>query len=532
LGVRGLSTAAEIFADEGKLGFLMTLSSAAMRLRNTDTDRADHVNTVEVVKGGVNTPTVAYQSDAWAVAAAHLTMLDADDMPSLRPVASGDKNFPATGLESGIFTSMNGAALVARSDDALFIAFRGSNDVDGGIGWSPDSSQWGPKRTEHYKLFAELNAAVAAYAEVHPEITKVYVTGHSLGGGMVNAFMQSHPGDLYEAVSFGSIRYGNGTSRADSRVTNVWNDGDVALLLGGRADGDNIRFKLAGPDVVSQHMPWLYQAEIKFVSDLGYGIDDLSGYNRVVLGAVSTGLFSSGIGIGADSLAGTSGRDLILGGAGSDRMQGWGGRDRIDGGSGSRDAAVYTEKAAGIAVDLNGSNFVDVVVGGRTEDRIRRIEDIAGGSGDDTIVGDSHPNRLAGNGGADRIVGGRGNDRLWGGAGQDTLTGGSNKDAFVFNVRPGQANADHVTDFTPGVDHIELDDAIYEAIGGRVQAREFYSAWRSGGIAHDRDDRLIYDERNGALFYDADGSKQSYDPHLIAILEGKPVLHHADILIA
>ena len=89
-----MATAAEIFADEGKLAFLMTLSSAAARLRSKDTDPTDGVNTVEVAKSGVNAPTAPFQADAWEVATDHLTMLDASDMPTLLPVKSSSTNFP------------------------------------------------------------------------------------------------------------------------------------------------------------------------------------------------------------------------------------------------------------------------------------------------------------------------------------------------------------------------------------------------------------------------------------------------------
>ena len=487
-----MATAAEIFADEGKLAFLMTLSSAAARLRDTDTDPNDGVKTIEVAKSGVNTPTAGYQAAAWQVAGERLTLLDATDMPTLKPVKSSSKDFPSVGLESGIFTNKNGAALVGRADDALFIAFRGSNDIDGGIGRSPDSSQWGDERSDHYKLFGKLNYAIEKYLKAHPEITKVYITGHSLGGGMVNAFMQSHPESIYEAVSFGSIRYGSGASRDDERVTNVWNDADIALALGGRADGDNIRFKVPLLDPTSQHMPWLYQAEIKFVSDLGYDIDDLAGYSRVVLGAFPTGLFSYGIGIRQDNLTGTGGRDLMLGGALSDRMQGLGGRDRIDGGSGAHDVAVYTEKSSGISVVLDGDDYTNVRVGGKNEDRIRNVEDIAGGSGRDTITGDGKDNRLAGNGNGDRIDGDAGNDVIYGGHGRDTLTGGEGRDFFVFDTRPASSNADRITDFTPGLDKIRLDDAIYKVLGNTLNVSEFYAA-AGATKAHDKTDHIIYD---------------------------------------
>lgn len=527
-----MASAAEIFADEGKLAFLMTLSSAAARLRTSDADPHDGVNTIEVAKSGVNTPTAAFQAAAWNVARDHLTLLDADDMPSLAPVKSSSKNFPSVGLESGIFTNKNGAALVARSDDALFVAFRGSNDIDGGIGTSPDSSQWGDKRSDHWKLFAKLDAAITTYLSEHPEVTKVYITGHSLGGGMVNAFMQSHHGGIYEAVSFGSIRYGKGASQPDDRVTNVWNDSDIALALGGRADGDKILFKVVGPDPTSEHMPWLYQAEIKFVSHLGYDIDELTSYNRIVLGALPTGLFSSGIGIGTDSLAGTGGRDLILGGALSDRMQGLGGRDRIDGGSGANDVAVYTEKTAGIQITLDGSTYADVYVGGHKEDRIRNVEGVAGGSGRDIIAGDEQSNRLAGNGGGDWISGWDGRDVIYGGHGRDTLTGGDGRDFFVFDTRPGSGNFDRITDFTPGLDKIRLDDAIFKAIGNTLNVREFHAA--DGAVAaHDKDDHIIYDTLSGRLYYDDDANKKhGHDAVLIAILEGKPAIdaHSFDIV--
>lgn len=524
-----MATAAEIFAAEGKLGFMMSLSSAAMRLRAVDTDPTDGVNTIEVAKSGVNAPTVAYQAAAWATATQYLTLLDADDMPALRPVASRSTNFPSIGLESGVFTNRNGAALVARSDDALFIAFRGSNDIDGGIGSSPDSRQWGDKRSDHWKLFQQLDAAIKTYLAQHPEITKVYVTGHSLGGGMVNAFMQSHKGDIYEGVSFGSIRYGKGTSRSDDRVTNVWNDSDIALALGGRADGHSIRFKVVGPDPTGEHMPWLYQAEIKFLAELGYGMDELAGYNRVVFGALPTGLFSSGIGIGADSLTGTGGRDLILGGALSDRLQGRAGLDRIDGGSGARDTAIYSEKSAGITVALDGANWTSVLIGSRTEDLIRNIEDVEGGKRADVLIGDGNSNRLSGNGGADYIAGGDGRDTLAGGAGRDVLTGGEGGDAFLFNAKAGKGNADTIVDFTPGVDQIQLENTVFKALGKTFTPSEFYGA-AGATKAHDKTDHIIYDTLTGRLYYDADG-KGGSGGALIATLEGKPALSWDDFAL-
>jgi Ca2+-binding RTX toxin-like protein len=267
-------------------------------------------------------------------------------------------------------------------------------------------------------------------------------------------------------------------------------------------------------------MPWLYQAEVKFVSNLGYDLDDLTGYSRVVLGATATGLFSYGIGISRDHLTGSGGRDLVLGGAASDRMQGLAGRDWIDGGRGSHDAAVYTEKTAGIEVSLDGDNWTDVRVGGKAEDHLRNVEDVAGGAGDDAITGDSKGNHLAGNGGDDSIDGGSARDIIWGGSGRDTLMGGGGGDQFVFDVTPRAANADLITDFTPGVDRISLNESIFKSLGSVFNKSEFYAA-DGATEAHDKSDNIIYDTQSGRLYYDDDGTKK-HDARLIAILEGAP----------
>ncbi len=518
-----MASAAQIFADEGKLAFFMTLSSAAAKLRSFDANPSDGVNTIEVVKNDVNGPAAPFQIDAFKDVQGRLTLLETADMPSLAPVATGNKNYPAKGLESGLFTNKNGAALLARSDDALFIAFRGSNDISGDfdIGNTPDSKQWGDKRPDHYKLFAKLDAAVQLYLSQHPEVTKVYVTGHSLGGGMVNAFMQDHKSSIYEAVSFGSIRYGKG-SGTDSRVTNVWNDSDIALAIGGRADGASIKFKVFGPDAVSEHMPWLYSAEIKFLEKQGYDIADLTGWSRIVFGATTTGVFDYGIGISADELSGTSGRDLMFGGNETDSLQGLAGRDRIDGGSGGRDSAVYKEKTAGVSVTLDGDHFVTVTVGGKSEDRIVNIEDVTGGSGADRLTGDNRSNKLIGNGGADRLAGNGAADTLSGGAGHDTLSGGEGNDAFVFNARVSAGNADRIADFTWGEDSLYLEYDVFKKLGQTLTGTEFYAA--AGAVkAHDKSDRIIYNTDTGKLYYDDDG-KGSHAPVLVATLVDKPLL--------
>lgn len=86
----------------------------------------------------------------------------------------------------------------------------------------------------------------------------------------------------------------------------------------------------------------------------------------------------------------------------------------------------------------------------------------AAGDGDDILRGQGGNDRLWGEKGDDILIGGRGADRLSGGEGNDTMTGGKGSDRFVFT---GSATGDDtISDFTDGVDLIELDFANVETI--------------------------------------------------------------------
>ncbi|MET4036872.1 MULTISPECIES: M10 family metallopeptidase C-terminal domain-containing protein [unclassified Bradyrhizobium] len=87
------------------------------------------------------------------------------------------------------------------------------------------------------------------------------------------------------------------------------------------------------------------------------------------------------------------------------------------------------------------------------------IDNATGGSGNDTIIGNAIANALSGGAGNDTLSGGGSSDILTGGSGVDILTGGDGADTFVFNAgdsSPGAGQHDRITDFTPGVDHIDL----------------------------------------------------------------------------
>jgi Ca2+-binding RTX toxin-like protein len=137
-------------------------------------------------------------------------------------------------------------------------------------------------------------------------------------------------------------------------------------------------------------------------------------------------------GPGPDSLTGGPGADVLRAGAGADTLVGDGGSpaapsdDVLDGGSGL-DTASYKSRAAPVRVDLADPGGDGAQ---RENDRLRSIEDLIGGSGDDVLRGDRQPNRIEGGGGRDRIDGRGGPDTLQGGDGADVIRGQAGNDTL------------------------------------------------------------------------------------------------------
>jgi serralysin len=121
----------------------------------------------------------------------------------------------------------------------------------------------------------------------------------------------------------------------------------------------------------------------------------------------------------------------------------------------------------------------------------------------DQLEGESGNDRLSGLGGNDRLSGFAGADTLNGGAGNDTLVGGTEKDVFVFDKKPSvKSNLDYVQDFVPKDDTIHLSKTIFKISKGTLSKKAFVV----GDHFKDKDDRILYLKKAGALFYDPDGS--------------------------
>ena len=185
---------------------------------------------------------------------------------------------------------------------------------------------------------------------------------------------------------------------------------------------------------------------------------------------------------------------------------------------------------SGVFVLLEGRGGNDTLFGAGGADGFGTPSILRGGEGNDLITGQGEGDILEGGTGNDTINGGPAAATLNGGAGNDLLTGGDDADTFVFDVAPGAANADRIADFASTVDTIRLDGGAHANVGpsGAFAAGDarFWSS--STGTAHDADDRVIYNNSTGQLWYDADGSGGGAAA-LIATLQGAPPLAASDI---
>ena len=258
----------------------------------------------------------------------------------------------------------------------------------------------------------------------------------------------------------------------------------------------------------------------------------------------------------ANELRGHSGNDLLHGLAGIDTLDGGDGNDSLDGG-GSADVMV-----GGLGDDVfivdnlkevplenpgEGQDVVGLKIANGKFTLSANIEDLymIGGASinadgnnlDNWMRGNSGNNKLTGFSGADTLIGGKGDDVLNGGNGHDLLTGGAGADAFVFGVgsSPLDANSDVITDFRSGAfsaqaDHIDFSLSKFTQMGSLGTFTEGDARFFLGNAAHDGDDRIIYDQPSGRLYYDADGNGAGAQV-LVATLLGHSYLEDSDIRV-
>ncbi|MBP1807421.1 peroxidase family protein [Rubellimicrobium aerolatum] len=218
------------------------------------------------------------------------------------------------------------------------------------------------------------------------------------------------------------------------------------LVITGTTAANLVTAVLAGSAITSMTGLSAIAGVESLVLDVGDGVDRLT-YATLSTSAVvdletgtATGFASIAgfeqvaTGNGADSLRGDANANSLNGGNGNDQLMATvdEAADIMNGGAGV-DTASYAAFTRALTIDLAIAN---TRVTGSAEDAaafdtLAGIENLIGGTGDDTFFGSTAANSLSGGDGNDTLSGGNGNDILSGDAGSDTLMGGLGSDQLV-----------------------------------------------------------------------------------------------------
>jgi predicted extracellular nuclease len=300
----------------------------------------------------------------------------------------------------------------------------------------------------------------------------------------------------------GNILYGN----AGANILNGAGGADYMAGLGGDDDYhvDNLGDYVAenaggGRDVV--------YASASYALAAGASVEVLS---TIALGE-TTAIDLTGNEL-ANLIVGNAGANVLNGGGGADYLAGFGGDDTyyVD------NAGDYTAEDAGGGRDVVYASASYTLAAGESIEVLSAI-----------ALGETTAIDLTGNGLGNLVIGNAGANVLNGGAGGDYLVGLGGADSFAFTTALGGGNIDTLADFSAPDDIILLDDAVFAALApGTLGANAFVI----GGAALDADDRIIYNNGTGQLFYDADGSGAGAMVQF-ATLNGAPPITAADFMV-
>ncbi|WP_187371495.1 DUF2891 family protein [Methylobacterium oryzihabitans] len=254
-------------------------------------------------------------------------------------------------------------------------------------------------------------------------------------------------------------------------------------------------------------------------------------------------------GTGTDTVFGSAGNDRLFGEAGDDTLDGGAGADLLSGGDGLNTAS-YASALTGLTAELGNAaantgdaagdrySRISGLIGSDQEDSLSgsaAADTVRGGAGNDTLSGLAGADQLFGEDGDDLLLGGAksdvldggvGSDRLIGGAGYDRLTGGAGADTFVLIVGDGGTSVDTLTDFTSGVDKLEV------RLSGVIDSASAAGVTLTSGAmmrGNTPSPGLFYSTSNGSLWWKPGGPTGG--DTLLAMLSGNPTLTANDLVV-
>jgi Ca2+-binding RTX toxin-like protein len=247
--------------------------------------------------------------------------------------------------------------------------------------------------------------------------------------------------------------------------------------------------------------------------------------------AASEAIFAPSI---ATVLNGGAGDDHIVGGALADRITGGSGADTLVGGKGND--TYVADSLDGILEKAGGGTDTVRAAGSFSLANWAQVEHLAvlnpASTNAANLTGNALANTLTGNSGVNKLSGGGGNDVLQGAKGKDVLIGGDGNDRFDFTTVPGSTQADTIRDMNErGNDTIRVDNAAFPGLKAGKLAASAFKVVTSPSAGVDASDRILFDQGDGKLYFDRDGSGTKYKPLLFAIVDPNIALTVSDFAV-
>jgi Ca2+-binding RTX toxin-like protein len=261
------------------------------------------------------------------------------------------------------------------------------------------------------------------------------------------------------------------------------------------------------------------------VEGLNEGIDTVrfTGFNFVLPANVENMISNApygGLMVGNDLnnvMTGSRHNDWIVGAGGADRMKGGLGND-----------IYFVESRGDLVIENANAGWDAVYTDLRSYVLPSNVEELQGIAATGMrLTGNDLDNWISGDRGDDTLVGGAGRDGFAGLGGNDQLSGGTGTDFFQFWSPLGPGNVDTITDFDPLGEEFDLwrnGDGMFSALANTGYLDSWaFKVIGPGGSAVDSNDRILYNQSLGKLYYDADGSGAGAMVEF-AILSNQPVL--------
>jgi Ca2+-binding RTX toxin-like protein len=336
-----------------------------------------------------------------------------------------------------------------------------------------------------------------------------------LGGNGDDTYVVDNAGDLiYEQPGFPAgtdlvatdISYTLGANLENLQARIV--TGTAALVLIGNElnnsiwgnNGNNVLNGAGGADF----MAGFGGDDFYFVNDIGDrtyeeaggGADTVATTVSLTLAGNVENLQAANIaGLDALTLIGNEQRNFIWGNQGNNVIDGREGADVMVGFAG--DDFYYVDNTGDLVIEEAGGG-TDLVATFASYTLNANVENLQAanihGNAALSLGGNELNNTIWANNGANFIAAGAGNDTIYSNDGADQI---------LFNTALGANNVDRLEDFSSGTDKILLDNSVFTALAdGALPA----SAFVMGTAAADADDRIIWNNVDGSIYYDADGN--------------------------